>query len=122
MVLVDTSVWINHFRKGDGKLNELLMEGRAAIHEFIIGELACGSFKNYDEIMSLINNLHRSKMVTIEEYLLFVRKNKLNGKGIGFVDIHLLASSKLSGYPLFTYDKKLSAAAKDLGLSYLFLS
>lgn len=120
MVLVDTSVWINHFRKGDKKLESLLMEGKAAVHEFIIGELACGNFKNYDEILGLINNLHRSKKITIEEYLLFIRRNKLNGKGMGFVDIHLLASSKLSGYPLFTHDKKLSAAAKDLKLTFQF--
>ncbi len=119
MVLIDTSVWINHFRKGDAKLGSLLMEGKAAIHEFIIGELACGSFKNYDEIINLLNNLHKSKKVTIEEYLLFIKKNKLNGRGIGFVDIHLLSSSKLSGYALFTYDKKLSGVAKELGLVYL---
>jgi predicted nucleic acid-binding protein len=119
MVLVDTSVWIIHLRSGDEKLSKLLIEGEAAVHEFIIGELACGSFKNYDEIISLIKNLHRSDKVTIEEYLLFVKKNKLNGMGIGFVDIHLLASSKLAGYPLFTYDKKLSAAAEELRLAYL---
>ena len=118
MVLVDTSVWINHLRKGDAKLDSLLMEGKAATHEFIIGELACGNFRNYDEIIGLINNLHGSKKVTIEEYLLFIRKNKLNGKGIGFVDIHLLVSSKLSGYPLFTYDKKLLIVAKQLRLAY----
>ncbi len=120
MVLVDTSVWISHFRKGDKILDSLLREGKAAVHEFVIGELACGTFKNYDEILSLINNLHRSKKAAIEECLLFIRLNKLNGKGIGFVDVHLLASSKLSGYPLFTYDKKLFAAAKQLEISYLF--
>ena len=119
MVLVDTSVWINHFRKGDSRLDSLLMKGNAATHEFIIGELACGRFKKYDEIINLLKNLHRSKIITIEEYLLFTKKNKLNAKGIGFVDIHLLASSKVSGYPLFTYDKKLSDAARELGLAYL---
>ncbi len=119
MIIVDTSAWINHFRKGDAELNSLLMEGRVAIHEFIIGELACGTFKNYNEILNNITNLHRAKIATTEECLLFIEKNKLNGKGIGFIDVHLLASSKLSGYPLFTYDKKLLSAAKELRLAYI---
>jgi predicted nucleic acid-binding protein len=118
MVIVDTSVWINHFRRGNAALTSLLNDGKVVIHEFIIGELACSNFKQYEQIIKLLMNLHRTKKVTIEEYLLFIEKNKLNGTGIGFVDIHLLASSKLSGYPLFTYDKKLSNAAKVLTLEY----
>ena len=118
MILVDTSVWINHFREGNAKLAAILMKGEVAIHEFIIGELACGNFKNYDKILTFLNNLQRADKVTMEEYLVFTRENKLNGIGIGFVDIHLLASSRLSGYPLFTYDKKLATAAKELGLAY----
>lgn len=120
MVLVDTSVWINHFRKGDKTLAFLLDEGKTAIHEFVIGELACGNFKDYKEIMNLLNNLYRLEKVTITEYLLFIEKNNLNGKGIGFIDVHLLASARLSGYPLFTYDKKLLNAAKELRVAYLF--
>jgi predicted nucleic acid-binding protein len=120
MVLVDTSVWINHFRKGDPILPALLEKGNVATHEFIIGELACGNFKNYSEIMILLKNLHLAKRVTSDELLLFIERNKLSGKGIGFVDVHLLASSKLSGYPLLTYDKKLSAIASELTLQYSF--
>lgn len=118
MVLVDTSVWIHHFRKGDVTLTSLLTEGEVAIHEFVIGELACGNFKKYDEIMGLLNDLHRAGKVSPEEYLIFIKRNKLYGMGIGFVDIHLLASSRLSGYPLFTYDKKLASAARKLHLAY----
>ncbi len=118
MVIVDTSVWINHFRNGDEVLSQVLREGKVAIHEFILGELACGSFKNRDEVIDLLKNLSRSKKVTLEEYLLFIKKNELYGKGIGFVDIHLLASSKLSGYTLLTYDKKLESEAKILGLNF----
>ena len=118
MVLVDTSVWINHFRHNDKTLTSLLNEGKVVIHNFIVGEIACGSFKNYDEILELLGNLEKSPEITFDEYLLFIKKYKLNGKGIGFVDIHLLASSKFSGYPILTYDKKLGSVAKTLGLAY----
>lgn len=118
MTIVDTSVWINHFRKKDTILESLLVEGKVAVHEFVIGELACGNFKNQTEIINLLNNLQRSKKVSFDEYLIFIEKNKLKSKGIGFVDVHLLASSKISGYSLFTYDKKLLEAAKELGLAF----
>lgn len=119
MVLVNTSVWIDHFRKTNDVLVSLLNKGNVVTHEFIIGELACGKFNNDKQIMNLLNNLQKVKKITLEEYLLFIEKYQISGKGIGFVDVHLLASSKLSGYPLFTHDKKLLNVAKKLKLSFL---
>ena len=118
MVIVDTSVWINHFRKGEKTLTSLLNKGEVALHNFIIGELACGNLNNRGTILSLLQDLHRVDCITIDEYLIFIEKFNLNGKGLGFVDINLLASARLSGYPLFTYDKKLLTAANELHLNF----
>jgi predicted nucleic acid-binding protein len=118
MVLVDTSVWINHFKRKDIKLSGLLEEGNVVIHTFIIGELSCGKIKNRAEILALLQNLPRISILTLDEYLLFIENNKLMGKGLGFVDIHLLGSSVLTGNKLFTYDKKLAEIANSLHLKY----
>ena len=118
MVLVDTSVWINHFNKKDVILSKLLNGGKVVIHSFIIGELSCGKIKNRAEILSLLQNLPRTSILTLDEYLVFIESNKLMGKGLGFVDIHLLGSSLLTGSKLFTYDKKLAEVANSLHLKY----
>ncbi len=117
MVLVDTSVWINHFNRKDIKLSELLEEGKVLIHTFIIGELSCGKIKNRAEIFTLLQNLPGTSILTLDEYLVFIEKNKLMSKGLGFVDIHLLGSSILTGSKLFTFDKKLITAAKFLRIN-----
>jgi predicted nucleic acid-binding protein len=118
MVLVDTSIWVNHLRRGDRHLAKLLFDGEVACHPFIIGELACGSIRNRDEIISLLHTLPESKSIDLVEYLFFVEQNALHGMGIGFVDVHLLASAKLSYLPLWTADKKLRDAALKLKVSY----
>ena len=118
MVLVDTSVWINHLRDGDRHLEKLLLNGEAVCHTYVIGELACGNLKNRREILSLLQALPLMPIVDFSEYLFFIEQHQLNGKGIGFVDIHLLASSKLGQVPLWTVDKKLEAASADLDLKY----
>ncbi len=118
MVLVDTSVWINHFNRKDIKLSGLLEEGNVAIHPFIIGELSCGKIKNRAEILTLLQNLPRTSILTLDEFLVFIENNKLIGKSLGFVDIHILGSSRLTGSKLFTYDKKLDEAANYLHLKY----
>ncbi len=118
MVPVDISVWINHLNKKDTKLIKLLEKGKVTTHSFIIGELSCGNIKNRTEILALLQNLPRISLLTLEEYLVFVEKNNLMGKGLGFVDIHLLGSSMLTGSKLFTYDKKLAEAADSLLLRY----
>jgi predicted nucleic acid-binding protein len=118
MVLVDTSIWVNHLRKGDRHLESLLLDSQVACHPFIIGELACGNIRNRSEILSLLKTLPSTSTVDMTEYLFFIEQNDLFGVGIGFVDVHLLASAKLSGIPLWTADKKLKEVALHLGLSY----
>jgi predicted nucleic acid-binding protein len=118
MVLVDTSVWVNHFRRGEHHLAKLLMDAEVVCHSFIIGELACGNIGNRDEILNLLRSLPLAPAINLEEYLYFVERNQLYGIGIGFVDVHLLASAKLAGVPLWTNAKKLQHAASSLDLSY----
>ena len=119
MVLADTSVWINHLRDGDRHLEKLLFDGDVVCHTHIIGELACGNLKNRKEIISLLKSLPTAPIIEFQEYLYFIEHNQLSGKGIGFVDIHLLASAKLGQVPLWTADKRLKAAAADLDLNYI---
>ena len=116
MVLVDTSVWIDHLRKGDAKLAQLLHDGAAAIHPFIIGELACGNLTNREEILSLLHALPHLDKADDDEVLFFIEKHKLHGQGIGLIDLHLLAACKLSKAKLFSRDKRLASAAEKLHL------
>lgn len=118
MVLVDTSVWVNHFRHGEAHLAKLLIDAEVACHSFIIGELACGNIANRTEILNLLRSLPLAPAVNLNEYLYFVEQNQLHGSGIGFVDIHLLAAAKLAGVPLWTHDKKLHQVTAGLDLSY----
>lgn len=118
MVLVDTSVWVSHLRDGDAHLEKLLLDAEVACHEFVIGELACGTMKNRNGILSLIQALPMLSTVEFREYLYFIDQHKLMGKGIGFVDVHLLASAQLAKIPLWTADKRLRASAKEIGLQY----
>ncbi len=118
MVLVDTSIWITHLREGNKQLEELLMDARVMCHPFIIGELACGNIKNRNEIIPLLEALPAAQVVDFDEFLFFTDHNQLMGKGIGFVDIHLLASAKLAGVKLWTADKRLASAADQLKLAY----
>ncbi len=118
MILVDTSVWINHLRDGNDNLQTLLLKGNVMCHAHIIGELACGNIKNRKKIISLLRALPLAPLIEFNEYLFFIESHQLNGKGIGFVDIHLLASAKLSQVKLWTSDKRLNSAAIDLGINY----
>lgn len=118
MVLVDTSVWINHLRNSDHHLQELLLNGEVVCHTHIIGEIACGNIKNRQEIISLLQSLPKTPLIEFEEFLYFVDQNQLHGKGVGFVDIQLLASAKLGRVPLWTADKRLKAASSKLNLQY----
>lgn len=118
MVLVDTSVWVSHLREANKELRTLLLEAEAAGHDLVIGELACGRLKNRSEILSLLQALPKITTATQVEVLYFVEKHSLDGMGIGFVDVHLLASAKLADIPLWTFDKKLRSIAAKLGVSY----
>lgn len=116
MVLVDTSVWVDHFRQGVSLLDDLLTSGQVATHPFVIGELACGNFKNRTEIMTLLSNLPSVKVASHEEALHLTESHTLHGSGVGWIDIHLLASASLSHVPIWTRDTHLKNAAAKLGV------
>jgi predicted nucleic acid-binding protein len=118
MVLVDTSVWISHFRDIEDGLVELLSEGVAVCHPFVIGELACGNLQNRTGIVSLLKALPAAPMVEHDEVLAFVEARALMGKGLGYVDVHLLASAVLIGVSLWTHDRKLAKVAAELHCAF----
>ncbi len=120
MVLIDTSVWVSHLRNGNSKLEQLLNDGDVACHPFIIGELACGNIKNRRVILSLFSSLPMVSMIDNEEVLLFIEKKGLMGKGLGLIDVHLLAAALLSEVSLWTLDAKLQHEASILGIAYKY--
>jgi|SRR5208337_941280 len=107
MVLVDTSVWVAHLRDGNIGLEALLNEGHVAGHSFIIGELACGNLKNRPEILSLLQTLPMAIHAEHDEVMELIETHSLMGKGLGYIDMHLLASAILTEVPLWTLDRKL---------------
>lgn len=117
-VLVDTSVWITHLSKGNAELRKLLDAGEVLAHPLVIGELACGNLKNRAEILALLRTLPSARVAGDAEVLAFIEVRKLVGKGLGLVDVHLLASAVLSRAPLWTVDRRLRDAAASLGLAY----
>jgi len=119
MVLVDTSVWVRHFREGDPDLKRLLNDGQVMCHPYVVGELACGNLKNRREVLSLIQQLPLATVAQHEEVLRFIELNHLIGKGLGYIDVHLSASALLTGVPMWSYDKKLNEANETLGIRYV---
>ena len=118
MMLVDTSVWIDHLRRGDAELVDALRAGQVGVHPFVVGELACGNLHSRAEVLGLLRALPPLPVVTDREALFFIDKQMLMGRGIGYVDVHLLASSRLGGALLWTRDKRLHAVATGLGLAH----
>ena len=116
MVLVDTSVWVAHLRHGNVGLDALLNEGHVVCHLFVVGELACGNLKNRREILSLLEALPMAPLAEHEEVMEFIENHGLMGKGLGYIDVHLLSSAILSRIPLWTLDKNLDKVALKLGL------
>ena len=118
MVLVDTSVWIQHLRHGSKALARRLNDGQVVCHPFVVGELACGCLRNREEILALLSNLPCAEAAGHKEVLQFIDSYRLMGKGMGYIDIHLLASATLTGVPIWTLDKRLKETALRLNLSY----
>ena len=116
-VLVDTSVWVDHLRKGEALLEDLLSAGQVATHPFIIGELACGNLSNRDEILKFLSELPLAETATNKEVMHLIERHGLGGKGLGWIDMNLLASALLSNMPLWTRDHRLAAAAKAIGVA-----
>jgi predicted nucleic acid-binding protein len=115
-VLVDTSVWIDHFRRPNADLELLLEEGRVWTHPFVIGELACGSLARRAEVLRLIETLPSAAVATHDEAMTLVERHRLEGTGLGWIDVHLLASARLTRQSLWSTDRRLRTTAVRLGL------
>ena len=118
MILVDTSIWVDHLRAGDPKLVALLEDSQVLAHAWVTGELALGHLSRRGEILGLLNNLPRATVATDVEVLTLIDNQHLFGLGIGYVDAHLLAATLLTpGARLWTRDKRLAAVAVQHGLA-----
>jgi len=117
MLLVDTSVWSDHLRRHDAALARLLEAGEVLVHPFIIGEIACGLFPRRAETLALLSALPAAPLLGLSEVLGFIERHALAGRGVGFVDIHLLASARVAGAKVWTRDKRLADAAAGLGVA-----
>jgi predicted nucleic acid-binding protein len=115
-VLVDTSVWIDHLRRDRSDLRAALEAGDVVCHPFVLGELACGTIRKRDEILSLLAALAQLTVADHAEVMLLVERHQLMGKGLGWIDAHLLASTKLVGGTLWTLDGPLKKAARIVGV------
>lgn len=119
MILVDTSVWVNHLRKTLAELSDLLENNRVVMHPLVLGELACGNLKNRTQLLELWHGMNFMPTVNHEEALFFIEHNQLMGRGIGYIDVQLLASVILDGSAkLWTLDKRLAAVADQLGIAW----
>lgn len=117
MTLVDTSVWVDHLRRGNARLGALLDAGEVLAHPWVIGELACGGLRNRSKILTLLRRLPALPVVDDAEALVLVEQRRLWGRGLGWIDIHLLGSALLAHVPLWTLDTALAAVAEDLGVT-----
>jgi predicted nucleic acid-binding protein len=118
VILVDTSVWINHLRAPSKLLVQLLDLEQIVIHPFVIGELACGNLANRKEIIALLHSLPAVPRVDDDELLFFVERNKLAGRGLGLVDVHLLASAMIGVASIWTADNNLLLVARELRIEF----
>lgn len=117
MILVDTSVWIDHLRKGESRLRFLLESRQVLSHPFIIGELAMGSFQQRDVLLRELLNLPQATVAYDDEVLGFVSTKALFGLGIGYIDAHVLAAAKLTPSTfLWTRDRRLREIATNLDI------
>jgi predicted nucleic acid-binding protein len=118
VILVDTSIWIDHLRSGSPALATLLQNEAVCTHDFVIGELACGNLHNRVEVLGLLQSLPRLSVATEDETLFFIEQQHLMGRGIGYIDAHLLAATVIRGIPLWTKDKRLMTIAAEKGWAH----
>jgi len=116
MILVDTSVWVDHFRNGNAELQNLLRNNEVLMHPFIVGELSCGTMRNRKEILRLLQELPEACVAEHDEVLRLVESRRIWGHGVGWVDVHLLASALLSRSTIWTLDRQLFRLASSLKL------
>jgi hypothetical protein len=118
VTLVDTSVWIDHLRSSNATLVTLLENGRVSIHPFVIGELACGAIRHRAEFLASLARLDSPPLVSDRDALQFVEHRRLMGRGIGWIDVHLLASTIVARGRLWTLDRRLRGVTLELGVAH----
>ena len=117
MILVDTSIWIDHLRSPNGRLIGLLDADLVSVHPWVVGELACGNLANRANALYLLRSLPRAAVASDDEVLFFIEKHSIAGKGVGYLDMHLLAAAALGSLKLWTRDRRLNEVASLLGLN-----
>lgn len=117
-MLVDTSVWIDHFRRPQSGLVAALEQGEAECHDFVLGELACGAWPRREEVLALMRTLPRIATVARDEAMALLAERRLWGRGLGWVDVNLLAATLVAGARLWTADRRLRTVAHDLGVAW----
>lgn len=117
MILVDTSVWVDHLRRSNARLERLLNDALVLVHPFVVGELALGALRKHSHILGLLEEMPRAEAASHAEALEFVDRHSLSGSGIGWIDAHLLVSAALSRASLWTLDGRLANVARRLALS-----
>lgn len=118
MILVDTSVWIQHLRRGHDRLADLLNQGQVVCHPFVIGEIALGALTRRSAVLLPLAELPVVRLVGHDDALAFVEQRELGGCGIGWVDVHLLASALLERTWLWTFDQRLGKVARELDVAW----
>ena len=117
-MLVDTSVWVDHFRRSHPALAAALERGDAECHDFVLGELACGMLPGRDEVLLLLQMLPRIAPVAHDEAMTLIAERRLWGRGLGWVDVSLLAATLVAGTRLWTLDRRLLRVAHSLGIAW----
>ena len=119
MIVVDTSVWVDHLRTGDAALAAQLEAGTVMIHPHVLGELACGNLRDRARVIAALRELTQAHLSPEDEALAFIESNGLMGRGIGYIDVRLLASASNQGALLWTRDRKLAEVAQELGIRFV---
>jgi predicted nucleic acid-binding protein len=117
VVLVDTSIWVDHLRRSEVRLTALLENTEVLTHPFVIGELACGNLARRAQVLGLLGDLPSAPLLQNKEVLSFLETEELQGRGLGWIDMHLLASARLARTPLWCRDKRLAQVAHELSLA-----
>jgi len=118
VILVDTSVWVDHLRQGEPRLIRALESGQVLGSDWVVGEMACGNLRNRTEVLALLQALPKAVKASDGEVLALIERRRLMGRGNGWVDAHLVASALLSGAQFWTRDRRLQAVANDLALAF----
>jgi predicted nucleic acid-binding protein len=117
VILVDTSVWVAHLRAAEPRLGGLLDDGQVLVHPFVIGELACGTLRRRQEVLAYLGRLEAAPVASNEEAHRLIELRRLMNRGLGWVDVHLLASCLMAGAPLWSLDRQLARVADTLGVA-----